>query len=166
MTTNEGFSEEVNLTELWGPAPSKDEYIRALAWNDQEFLRRLGMTVEGYLMPQHAAELLGISFEEVNAKIDKKHLIAADLGDAGRFLPDWQFVDQGEKMPKASHPKILELWQLWHETHGRGLDFCEFMQELTIPSYPESPLEIVLKADDAHAVQEVEQTIMYRHVSP
>jgi hypothetical protein len=74
---------------LWGPAPSRDEYLGAVL-RDQRRLEAARVAVlEDSLTRRQAADRLGVSPQRVSALVDDGELVALDDGQLR--LPGWQF---------------------------------------------------------------------------
>jgi hypothetical protein len=133
------------LSENWGViTPAMQERVNeALIWNRNERLARMQAVLADCL----TVEELLVNFKQMDdpfEMIESKTLIAADLGDAGYFIPRWQFAKKELEEGQVSiRPELAKLWSVG--SHN-GLLFCGIMTNEWRKS-GKTPLELIDEGD-------------------
>jgi hypothetical protein len=151
-------SHEIALEESGEPIP-RDEFSRVLAELQRERVERLGLVLERTLSVDETALLLKKNPQEIERYIVEKQIVSLQLGQAGTFIPSWQFerTSKGSESLMVSE-KVLHLWSLWG-TEQDVIGFCSFMT--LIPNYRgsgQTPLELI-------SAPEVEPIMWYEIVN-
>src|ERR1700721_2998582 len=114
--------------KLWGPTPSREEVDEATNWHDYEGRRRLMAVLESCLYLDHAAHQYDVNWDDLVAAIEAKKVLAVNLGEAGYYLPTWQFDETQNDL--VMNEQIEKLWDLWGKgdtAQESALGFCTFM---------------------------------------
>ncbi|MDQ3065099.1 MAG: hypothetical protein M3Q36_02410, partial [bacterium] len=128
-----------------------EEVESALAWHRQERLDRMTLALEDCITVDQLAKKYGLTFEDVESQVTSRAFASANLGEAGVFIPTWQFDETAESEGKvAMRPEIALLWK---RSNMKGLSFCEFMIR-PWRGTGKTPLDLVNKGE-AETVEEI-----------
>lgn len=148
--------DEAFMEQLWGPAPSREEYLRVLEKNEDKLRERLISVLEGCYIADRAAELLNLPIQEVWRQIEQGEMIGLSF-DAYRWVPKWQFVESEDGKLEV-HPKVIEAKTVWGNLDEFG--FCSMMLDES-PGAGKTRVD-VLMGQDEDAIREV-MFMMHTH---
>ena len=136
------------LPEGWGTiTPAMElELERALVWSRTTRLERMNnvladcISLEELYMGWKYGD-----FAETTGAIKSKELVFIDLGDAGPFIPIWQFNSSDLAEGKCTiRPEIAKLWSVGNHN---GLIFCQVMTREWRRT-GKTPLELIDEGND------------------